>query len=129
MEFIYGSYIYDDEIEDIMESINKDTPDYFYADDYFNGAIEANEYINLFFPNNIVRFYPKSEIIFDPDEPLWIIGFKTNSYYDLSDITEEEKDYILEKELMDKIYNDYKEICDFFLIKKSKKLYYFSVKN
>lgn len=127
MEVIYGSYIYDDEIEDVMENINKDSPDYFYADDYYNSAFEANEYIENYFPNNIIRFYPKSENNIDPDEPLWIIGFKSNSYDDLSNINEEE--YILDKQLTDKIYNDYKEICDYFLIKKSKKLYYLTVIN
>jgi hypothetical protein len=127
MDIIYGSYIYDDEIEDIMESINKDTPDYFYADDYYNAAIEANEYINIFFPNNIIKFYPKSQNNDDPEEPLWVIGYKATTSNILFDINEKEE-YILDIKLKRKIYNDYKEICDYFLIKKSLKLYYFSMK-
>ena len=123
MNIIYGSYIYDDEIEDIMENINKDIQDYFYADDYFNGSIEANDYINNFFKNNIIRFYPKPQTLNDPDEPLWIMGYKID--IDNNQIDNNK----IDKKLKEKIYNDYIEICDYFFIKKSKKLYYFSVKN
>ncbi len=128
MDIIYGSYIYDDEIEDIMENINQDNPEYFYADDYYNAAFEVNEYIDKFFPNNIVRFYPKSQSNEDPEEPLWLIGYKSNSYNQLFVINEINED-ILDKKLKEQIYYDYKTLCDYFLIKKSKRLYYFSLKN
>ncbi len=127
MDVIYGSYIYDDEIEDVMECINKGDQDYFYADDYYNSAFEANEYLKNFFPNNIIRFYPKSENNNDQEEPLWVIGYHIKTYDKVFSINDEE--YILDIKLKDKIYNDYKEICDYFLLKKSKKLYYFAIKN
>jgi hypothetical protein len=131
MDIIYGSYIYDDEIKDVMEIINKDDSEYFYADDYYNSAFEANEYIKNFFPNNIIRFYPKSQMNDDPEEPLWVIGHHINTYdqvFSINDEGEECEEDLLDLNLKVKIYNDYKEICDYFLVKKSKKLYYFSVK-
>lgn len=137
MDIIYGSYIYNDEIEDIMKIINKDDSEYFYADDYYNSAFEANEYMKNFFPNNIIRFYPKSQTNDDPREHLWFIGHHINTYDHVFTINEEDEEdennenneYILDINVKAKIYNDYKEICDYFLVKKSKKLYYFSVKN